>query len=154
VRRADERGECLVSVASCAELAVAIAPPAPGLTAGAHDRTGIELAEITEAAGRAARAGLTAAELGLLGSVAGSDGWHWPIRFRAAKQAVARAARLGTGAPLDQLTVRAATQDTLTVDLNGQSYPVTHRELSNLDGMPPRRYVVAWTRGPQTGSRQ
>jgi hypothetical protein len=43
----------------------------------------------------------------------------------------------------------AATPAALTVEVAGRVYLVAHRELSNPEGLPQRRYVVGWTWGPQ-----
>jgi acyl transferase domain-containing protein len=142
-------GEYSVSFASCADAAVAIAEPrSPGGRADSPS-VGIDIAEITEESETSSRVELSEAELRLLGSVAG-ERRLWLIRFRAAKEAAARADGSRPGQYPHQFTVQAATQDTLTIRVGDRSYRVAHRQLSNLDGMTRRRYVVAWTWGPES----
>jgi hypothetical protein len=92
---------------------------------------------------------LSAGERSLLATVAGAPEVPpvWVTRCRAAKEAVARALAV----PPDTVpcVVTAATDRELTVEVAGRAYQVRHRELTNPDDLPPRRYVVAWTWGQE-----
>ncbi|MFT7839317.1 beta-ketoacyl synthase N-terminal-like domain-containing protein [Saccharothrix sp. BKS2] len=66
---------------------------------------------------------------------------RWAAAHRAAAQAVA--ARCGTGP--EEPGVVSATGDQLCVEVAGAAYTVRVRDLVNPPGLPPRRYVVAWT---------
>ena len=76
---------------------------------------------------------------------AGDDRGLWLARFQAARQAAAQAEGAAPGA----MTVTEATPAVLTVAGSGRTRQVSHRELSTPDGVPARRYVVAWTPGPE-----
>jgi hypothetical protein len=45
--------------------------------------------------------------------------------------------------------VREADEAALTVEVAGREYRVGHREVDNPEDLPARRYVVAWTWGPE-----
>ncbi|MDI5944045.1 hypothetical protein QLR68_39130, partial [Micromonospora sp. DH15] len=45
--------------------------------------------------------------------------------------------------------VREAADAVLTVEVAGRAYRVGYREVDNPEDLPPRRYVVAWTWGPE-----
>jgi hypothetical protein len=138
-------GEFDVSLAQCAEVGVAIARAG---TPGAGDvGVGIDVREVADSTDDFP---LAADERRLLSSVTGTPELSptWVTRCRAAKEAVARSAGAGPS------TIIAATDRELTVDVAGRSYQVRHRELDNPDDLPPRRYVVAWTWGPEPNDSQ
>jgi acyl transferase domain-containing protein len=131
-----------VSLADTGEVAVALARPAGG------PPVGIDVTEITERPDGTLRSTLSDAELALLSTLDGSGeaaGQLWVTRFRSAKEAVARAEGTGLGGGARRFAVSAATPDTLTVRAGDHVYQVGHREVHNPPGLPPRRYVVAWT---------
>ncbi|MFI6844415.1 beta-ketoacyl synthase N-terminal-like domain-containing protein [Kitasatospora sp. NPDC050467] len=85
------------------------------------------------------------------------DGALWFTRFWAAKEAVAKAEGTGLrGRPRD-FTVVAAEPSTLLVETAGPAGPRRHRvhctTVTSPPGLPGRRYVVAWTAGPDDGPR-
>ncbi|MEV4744255.1 beta-ketoacyl synthase N-terminal-like domain-containing protein [Streptomyces sp. NPDC049555] len=127
-----------LSLAHCAEAAVALARPAGGAPAG------IAVEEITEHP-EAARDAILAPEEHPLYDRLGGDA-HTLVRFRAAKEAAAKAEGTGPpGRPRD-LCITVADGDRLTVRTpSGRTYPVSLAEVANPPGLRPRRYVVAWT---------
>jgi acyl transferase domain-containing protein len=68
---------------------------------------------------------------------------------QAAKDAVARAESARPSGTPGELTVTATDPAVITVSAGARVYRVSHREIRNPDDMPARRYVVAWTRGPE-----
>ncbi|MEE6263154.1 type I polyketide synthase [Plantactinospora sonchi] len=142
--------DCDVSLAHVADLGVAIArsraphtpPDAPGV--------GIDVAEITDHPESTVTFTLSEAERRLLDSVAASeDPRRWFTRFWVAKEAAAKAEGTGLAGDPRRFTVVAATQATLTVVVGDRVYQVAHREVSNPEDPPSRRYVVGWTWGPE-----
>ncbi|MBO4209857.1 type I polyketide synthase [Micromonospora echinofusca] len=150
VRPGPGRLDCLVSLAHCAEVGVAIAVPRP--PDGTPDRPGpgIDVAEIPAPGTDPAPLALTGAESALLAGLATDDAQRaeWLTRFRAAKEAVGKAECSPLGRTAEVYPVVAATADHLTVTVADRVYTVGHREVRNPDDLPPRRYVVAWTWGP------
>ncbi|WP_428965083.1 beta-ketoacyl synthase N-terminal-like domain-containing protein [Micromonospora fluostatini] len=153
-------GDCDVSLAHCAEIGVAIArrrPDGGQSGTGAGDSTGaggvgIDVAEITTHPESTLSFALTGAETALLATLAGADAdarWLWFTRFWAAKEAVGKAEGTGLDGRPRRFEVREATDTALVVEVDGRAYRVGHREVANPDDLPPRRYVVAWTWGPE-----
>ncbi|MEN3609150.1 beta-ketoacyl synthase N-terminal-like domain-containing protein [Plantactinospora sp. ZYX-F-223] len=139
--------ECDVSLAQCAEMAVAIARPRAGTAPPGAPGVGIDVAEIIESPERTA--GFDEAESALLEAVAATgDRATWLTRARTAKEAVARAEGAGPNGTADRCTVVAATPDETTVAVSDRTYRVGHRTVANPDDLPARRYVVSWTWGP------
>jgi hypothetical protein len=88
---------------------------------------------------------LSAAELRLLPE---ADRDLWFARFWSAKEAAAKAEGAGfQGRPRDY-TIVGPDATGCTVTVAGRAYPVAWREVANPPELPPRRYCVAWTRGP------
>ncbi|WP_218105670.1 type I polyketide synthase [Micromonospora inyonensis] len=141
--------DCEVSLAHCQEIGVAIAKPrTPGEPIGGPG-VGIDVAEIADLP---AGCVLDPAETALLESLAGTDAARrqlWATRFRAARETVGKAEGVGPAGGPHPIAVRAATDEALTVEVAGRTYRVGHREVANPDDLPPRRYVVAWTWGPE-----
>ncbi|MFD7659511.1 acyltransferase domain-containing protein, partial [Actinosynnema sp. NPDC059797] len=74
------------------------------------------------------------------------DGWagdpdRWSAAIRAAERAVAELRGAGSA----DCRVVAADGDRLRVEVAGAAHAVLVRDLVNPPGLPPRRYVVAWT---------
>lgn len=133
-----------VSLAHCAELGVAIAAPRHATEDGR--RVGIDVAEVT-----ATDPGvpLSAAESALLAASNGDARPGWLARWRAVRGAVGRAeGAVADGTPPEVIVVSADT-DTVTVAVADRTYRVGHRVVCNPDGLPSRRYVVAWTWGSE-----
>ncbi|MFI9639307.1 beta-ketoacyl synthase N-terminal-like domain-containing protein [Micromonospora sp. NPDC051925] len=145
-------GDCDVSLAHCAEIGVAIARRrAPGATTGGPG-VGIDVAEVTDHPESTFTFALTAAEMTLLASLAGTDVAArrlWFTRFWAAKEAVAKAEGTGLDGTPRRFRVYSATETGLTVQIGGRAYRVGHRDVTNPEDLPTRRYVVAWTWGPE-----
>ncbi|WP_431936131.1 beta-ketoacyl synthase N-terminal-like domain-containing protein [Micromonospora sp. RP3T] len=145
-------GDCDVSLAHCAEIGVAIARRrAPGAAAGGPG-VGIDVAEVTDHPESTLTFALTHAELSLMSSLAGTDAGArrlWFTRFWAAKEAVAKAEGTGLDGSPRRFRVYSATDTGLTVHIGGRAYRVGHRLVTNPEDLPPRRYVVAWTWGPE-----
>jgi phosphopantetheinyl transferase len=135
-----------VSLAHRGEAAVALVRPAE------DGPVGIDLEEVTERTPELLQVALSPAERDLLAGR--QDGELWFTRFWAAKEAVAKAEGTGLqGRPRD-FTVIEAEPATLVVTAPGPDGPRRHTvhcaELDNPPGLPPRRYVVAWTQTERT----
>ncbi|WP_432897198.1 beta-ketoacyl synthase N-terminal-like domain-containing protein [Micromonospora matsumotoense] len=145
-------GDCDVSLAHCAEIGVAIARRrAPDAVPGGPG-VGIDVAEVTDHPESTFTFALTPAELTLLTSLAGTDAEArrlWFTRFWAAKEAVAKAEGTGLDGSPRRFRVYSATDVGMTVQIGGRAYRVGHRDVANPEDLPPRRYVVAWTWGPE-----
>ncbi|MFG2044559.1 beta-ketoacyl synthase N-terminal-like domain-containing protein [Dactylosporangium sp. NPDC048998] len=143
--------ECDVSLAHVAEIAVAIAKPRASRAAADAPGVGIDVAEITDHPDSTIAFALSDSERRLLDSkaAAGEDRRLWFARFWAAKEAAAKAEGTGLAGDPRRFKLVAATPAVLTVEVAGRVYLVAHRELSNPEGLPPRRYVVGWTWGPE-----
>ncbi|WDZ86648.1 type I polyketide synthase [Micromonospora cathayae] len=141
--------DCDVSLAHCQEIGVAIAKPrTPGEPVGGPG-VGIDVAELGDLP---AGCVLDPAETALLDSLAGRDAAArqlWSTRFRAAREAVGKAEGVGPAGGNRPIRVRSATDEASTVEVDGRTYRVGHREVDNPADLPPRRYVVAWTWGPE-----
>ncbi|MDG4765696.1 beta-ketoacyl synthase N-terminal-like domain-containing protein [Solwaraspora sp. WMMD406] len=142
--------ECDLSLAHSAEIAVAIAgparprPDAPGV--------GIDVVELVERPESTLRYALSDPELALLDRIAtasGTDRQYWFARFWAAKEAAGKAEGTGLDNAPRRLRVTAVDGDTLMVAVAGRTYRVVCREIENPADLPPRRYVVGWTHGPE-----
>ncbi|WP_246569029.1 acyltransferase domain-containing protein [Polymorphospora rubra] len=150
-------GDCDVSLAHCAEIGVAIARRrVPGAAPGGPG-VGIDVAEVTGHPESTVGFALTGAESVLLASLAGADPdlrWLWFTRFWAAKEAAGKAEGTGLDGRPHRFVVRSANAAGLAVDVDGRTYRVAYREVGNPEHLPARRYVVAWTWGPEpaTGS--
>nr|BFE59261.1 type I polyketide synthase [Dactylosporangium thailandense] len=144
--------ECAVSLAHVAEIAVAIArPSAPGTPPDAPG-VGIDVAEITDCTDSTIAFAMTDAERRLLlesAAATGEDRHVWFTRFWTAKEAAAKAEGTGLAGDPKRFTVVEATPAALTVAVADRVYLVAHREISNPEDLPPRRYVVGWTWGPE-----
>jgi phosphopantetheinyl transferase len=116
---------------------------------------GIDVIELTDRPDSTIRYLLTAAEERLLGGLDGTDGDRrlWFHRFWAAKEAVGKAEGTGLDGRPQRITIQTATDDGLTVRVAGRTYRVSFAEAENPPELPPRRYVVAWTRGPEPSTR-
>jgi acyl transferase domain-containing protein/phosphopantetheinyl transferase len=132
--------ECDVSLAHCAEAAVALARPRE---AGAEPgRVGIDITEVKTFEESTIRYALSAAEIDLLPD---DDRSLWFARFWAAKEAAAKAEGTGLqGRPRD-FTVLAPTAAGCLVAVSGRTYPVGWREVGNPPELTARTYTVAWT---------
>ena len=143
---------CEAAFAHAGTAAVAIATAVmPGAPPGPPG-LGIGMAEITNDPEGMPRDAFSAPELAVLRAVSTADpGFghsHWLPRFRAAKQAAAHAQRTEPpGAAPGLVTVTDATSSAITVTASGHTHQVSHREIRTPDGMPERRYIVAWTWG-------
>ncbi|MFI9307092.1 beta-ketoacyl synthase N-terminal-like domain-containing protein [Streptomyces triculaminicus] len=127
-----------LSLAHCAEAAVALVRPAGGAPVG------IDIEEITERPETTRDAVLAPEEHPLYDRLGG--GARTLIRFWAAKEAAAKAEGTGLrGRPRD-FRVTTADGDRLTVRTpSGRTHPVSLAEVGNPPGLRPRRYIVAWT---------
>ncbi|MFI9723353.1 beta-ketoacyl synthase N-terminal-like domain-containing protein [Streptomyces sp. NPDC052396] len=127
-----------LSLAHCAEAAVALVRPAGAVP------TGIDIEEISERPAATRDAVLAPEERPLFDRLGGDA--HTLIRFWAAKEAAAKAEGTGLrGRPRD-FRVATADGDRLTVHTpRGHTHPVSLAEIGNPPGLRPRRYVVAWT---------
>jgi malonyl CoA-acyl carrier protein transacylase/phosphopantetheinyl transferase len=150
-----------VSIAHCAEAAVAIARPAADLPAGAG--VGIDVEEVLARPPETVDFALGRAERELLETcVAGGEPPElWFTRFWTAKEAVAKARGTGlAGRPRDFAVVSAnqrqicvAVTDDETDDRSERllHYRVDLHRMTNRPGLPPRDYVVAVAgNGPTT----
>ncbi|WP_432843329.1 beta-ketoacyl synthase N-terminal-like domain-containing protein [Dactylosporangium sp. CA-092794] len=147
--------DCDVSLAHTAEVAVAIARPRPPGTPPDAPGVGIDVAEVTDHRDSTIAYALGDAERRLLdAAAAGADRRVWFARFWAAKEAAAKAEGTGLDGHPRRFAVVAAGADTLTVAVAGRTYLVAHREIANPEGLPPRRYVVGWTWGPEHEPRE
>ncbi|MFD0525027.1 4'-phosphopantetheinyl transferase superfamily protein [Paractinoplanes durhamensis] len=139
--------ECDVSLAHSADIGVAIARP---YTEKAQEGgVGIDVAEVKPVEESTVRFALTPGEQDLLAELGDRDRWF--TRFWAAKEAVAKAEGTGFGGRPRDFVITAHGPHGLTVAANGRTYQVAHREVGNPPDLPSRRYVVAWTWGPETG---
>jgi acyl transferase domain-containing protein/phosphopantetheinyl transferase len=142
--------DCDVSLAHTAEVGVAIAKPRAPHTTPDSPGVGIDVVEITDHLESSFAIPLSESEQRLLQSVSlGSDRSRWLARFRAAKEAAAKAEGMGPSGDPRRFTVVGATATALTVSAGDRVYQVAHREVSNPEDLPPRRYVVGWTWGPE-----
>jgi acyl transferase domain-containing protein/phosphopantetheinyl transferase len=124
-----------ISVAHRGEAGVAIARYGP---------CGIDVEEVAPRSQSTVEAALGPAELALFAGLPG-DPERWFARFWTAKEAVAKLRGTGLrGEPRD-FAVVAAAEDELTVRAGGHDYRVCCTDAENPPGLPPRRYVVAWT---------
>jgi hypothetical protein len=144
--------ECEASFAHAGSAAVAIAAAVvPGTAPGAPG-VGIGMAEIASDPESEEADAFSARELAVLRAVSaadpGSGHSEWLPRFHAAREAAAHAQRIESprAAP-GRVTVTDATPSAITVTACGRTHHVIHREIRAPDGMPERRYVVAWTWG-------
>ncbi|MFG2049565.1 beta-ketoacyl synthase N-terminal-like domain-containing protein [Micromonospora sp. NPDC048935] len=146
--------DCDVSLAHCAEIGVAIAKPRDPASPPDAPGVGIDVAEIADHPESTVHFALSDAETALLDSLGGdAEGRRrWFTRFWAAKEAVSKAEGTGLDGRPRRFAVRNATDTVLTVQIDERNYLVEHREVGNPDDLTPRRYVVAWTWGPQTGA--
>ncbi|MEV0277449.1 beta-ketoacyl synthase N-terminal-like domain-containing protein [Streptomyces sp. NPDC050610] len=129
-----------VSLAHCAETAVAIARRGP---------CGIDVEEVADRPRSTVEAACCDAELEILDQVSvqggAGSGALWFTRFWAAKEAVAKARGTGLrGRPAD-FRVVAADSDRLRVLAGGVPYTAQVRDTANPPRLPARSYVVAWT---------
>ncbi|WP_338059106.1 beta-ketoacyl synthase N-terminal-like domain-containing protein [Streptomyces olivoreticuli] len=127
-----------LSLAHCAEAAVALVRPAGTAPAG------IDIEEITERPEATRDAILAPEELPLFDRLGGDA--RTLIRFWTAKEAAAKAEGTGLqGRPRD-FRVTTTDDDRLTVRTpSGRTHPVSLAEVANPEGLRPRRYIVAWT---------
>ncbi|WBC00004.1 beta-ketoacyl synthase N-terminal-like domain-containing protein [Solwaraspora sp. WMMA2080] len=141
--------ECDLSLAHCAEAAVAIAGPARSTPDGPG--VGIDIVEVTDRPDSTVDYALSGAEAALLDQVsAGGDRRFWFACFWAAKEAAGKAEGTGLDGAPRRLRVVAVDAGTLLVEVpSGRSYRVTCRSLENPPDLPQRRYVVGWTWGPE-----
>jgi acyl transferase domain-containing protein len=123
------RREYAVAYASCAEAAVGMAEPCPPGTPARSGKIGIGIVEVTED----------------LTSTAGPATSQAIVQ--AAADAVARAEGRKPSPEPGRCTVEAMSEDAVTIRGENRSYLVGYRGLRNIAGLPPRRYVVAWTKG-------
>ncbi|MCA6094848.1 polyketide synthase dehydratase domain-containing protein [Streptomyces sp. SCA3-4] len=130
-----------LSLAHCAEAAVALARPAGAAPAG------IDIEEITERPEATRDTVLAPEELPLHDRL--GCGARTLVRFWTAKEAAAKAEGTGLrGRPRD-FRVTTADGDRMTVRTpSGRTHSVSLAEVGNPPGLRPRRYVVAWTEDP------
>ncbi|WP_432971979.1 acyltransferase domain-containing protein [Dactylosporangium sp. CA-233914] len=143
--------ECDVSIAHLAEVAVAIARPRTSGAPADAPGVGIDVAEITDHPDSTIAFALSDPERRLFEEqvTAGEDRRLWFARFWAAKEAAAKAEGTGLEGDPRRFRVVAAAPAALSVAVADRVYLVAHRELSNPEDLPPRRYVVGWTWGPE-----
>jgi phosphopantetheinyl transferase len=144
-------GECDVSLAHSAEVAVAIARPAAPAGAGAGEATpgvGIDVVSIEDRPESTVHYALSDVERGLLDGLPG-DRRLWFHRFWAAKEAVGKAEGTGLDGRPRRFAVVDADERDLTVRVGERVYRVAYREIANPPELPPRDYVVGWTWGPE-----
>ncbi|MFI7437205.1 type I polyketide synthase [Micromonospora haikouensis] len=144
--------DCDVSLAHCGDIGVAMARLRPAGSPAATPGVGIDVAEVTDHPDSTFGFALTDGEAALLASLAGGDAAArrlWFTRFWAAKEAVGKAEGTGLDGKPRMFQVREAADAVLTVEVAGRAYRVGYREVDNPEDLPPRRYVVAWTWGPE-----
>jgi len=143
---------CEISSARASHLGVAIARPARREAMPGAPGPGIGVAEITDNP-PGAPPPLSDQELAVLERASCADqgppGPVWHVRFRAAKEAVAKA----EGIPLSEasrvVTVTGATNAVTAATARDRNYQVRHREIGAPAELRARRYAVAWTWGPE-----
>ncbi|HEY2834221.1 MAG TPA: beta-ketoacyl synthase N-terminal-like domain-containing protein [Sporichthyaceae bacterium] len=134
-----------VSVAHCADTAVAVARPAAGFGVG------IDIEQVSERPPGTVEFALAPAERDVLAAclATGDSPEVWFTRFWAAKEAVAKARGTGLqGRPRDFAVVSAQTRQIwVTVADEGSEKPATYCVdiscITSRSGLPPRTYVVA-----------
>jgi phosphopantetheinyl transferase (holo-ACP synthase) len=141
--------DCDVSLAHCREAAVALAMPRAAGADPSGPGVGIDIAEITTHPENTLRYALGDDEQRLLEQLADGDRDAWFARFWAAKEAVGKAEHTGLDGRPRAFVVRAADATGLTVTVSDRTYRVGLRDVANAAGLPPRRYAVAWTWGPE-----
>jgi acyl transferase domain-containing protein len=142
-----------ISSARASHLGVAIARPARPEAMPGTSGPGIGVAEVTDSPASSSPLPLSDQELAVLEGASEADPGSprplWHARFRAAKEAVAKA----EGIPLTEaprvVTVTDATAAIIAAAARGRSYRVEHREISAPEELRARRYAVAWTWGPE-----
>jgi Polyketide synthase dehydratase len=137
------------SVAVAGQVAVAMARPAgPGSAPGGAG-LGIAVAEIADQPDDAPPSG----EQGVLDAACRAEpacGRElWLTRFRAAREAAAKAQGTGPDGATGGPTVTGVAPGAITVAVSGRTRQVSYREIANPEGLPARRYVVAWTPAPE-----
>jgi acyl transferase domain-containing protein len=145
-----------VSLAHCREVAVAIARPH---ATPDGPRVGIDVEEIVEREDATRDVALSPRETALLVArcaQTGEPSATWFTRFWTAKEAVAKAEGTGLGGRPKRFEVVAADATEMAVRVRRQdgergavSYRVRCEQLGNPRDLPTRRYVVAWTTGPE-----
>ncbi len=129
-----ELPELTVSLAHRAEVGVAIARSGP---------CGIDVEEVAPRSASTVDAAFGPAERALFEAQGEPDRSF--ARFWTAKEAVAKLLRTGLrGEPRD-FEVVAVSPEELTVRAGGRAHRVRCADVTNLPGLPPREYVVAWT---------
>jgi len=113
---------------------------------------GIDIAEVTSHQETTVRYALADEELRLLDAIAAGQLDLWFTRFWAAKEAVGKAQRTGLDGRPRQFAVRATGAAELIVTAAGRTYRVGFADAQNPPDLPPRRYAVAWTWGPDIAS--
>jgi acyl transferase domain-containing protein len=145
-----------VSSAQASHLGVAIARPARPEAAPGAPEVGIGVAEITDSPPSMPPLQLSDRELAAIEAASAADPGSpralWSARFRAAKEAAAKAQGIGLAEAPRLATVTDATIAVITVAACGRTYHVSHREIRTPEELPARRYVVAWTWGPELGA--
>jgi len=144
--------DCDVSLAHTAEVAVAIALPREPDADQDASGVGIDVTAVTPVGDSTIGFALTPAERHLLEAVAGPDRDLWFARFWSAKEAAGKARHTGLDGNPKHLVVISAAGDELVVQAGTERFRVAFREVSNPPELPPRRYTVAWTWGPETGT--
>jgi len=144
-----------VSLAHCGEVAVAIARPRATRGGG----VGIDVEQITERDDSTRDVALSSQETALLVARCAQTGEPsaiWFTRFWTAKEAVAKAEGTGLRGLPKRFEVLEASSTELAVrvrrDEGGRGsvrYRVRCEQLSNPRHLTKRRYVVAWTTGPE-----
>jgi hypothetical protein len=83
----------------------------------------------------------------------GTDRGRLVAVFAAAKAAASRSAGVySAGAGDVKASVAGVTSSAVTVDVSGQRYEISHREVKPPEDLPAQRYVVAWTPDPKQSS--
>jgi acyl transferase domain-containing protein/phosphopantetheinyl transferase len=144
--------DCDVSLAHTAEIGVAIAKLRTPFVSPDEPGVGIDVTEITDHPESTIEFALSDAEVVLLDSMVTATGEErrvWFTRFWAAKEAASKAEGTGLKGSPKRFAVLAASPAMITVATAGRSYQVKHREVSNPEELPTRRYVVGWTWGPE-----